>query len=127
MIKTIPTDKPGRILRSDRHPWTYADLQKMPETMDRFEIIDEVLYMSPSAHVRRHQRTVGNLHLRFGNWVAEHDLGEVYIAPADVVAAPGRVVQPDLFFIAREACTSSMPMWRPARRSARAPSRGASA
>lgn len=102
MIKTIPTDKPGRILRSDRHPWTYDDLRKMPETMDRFEIIDEVLYMSPSAHVRRHQDVVGNLYFMFRGWVREHDLGRVYIAPADVVAAPGRVVQPDLFFIAKE-------------------------
>ena len=102
MIKTIPTDKPGRILRSDRHRWTYADLLKMPETMDRFEIIDEVLYMSPSAHVLRHQRAVGHLFLAFGNWVSEHDLGEVFVAPADVVAAPGRVVQPDLFFITKD-------------------------
>ncbi len=102
MIKTIPTDQPGTMLRSDRRRWTYDDLREMPETMDRYEIIDGVLFMSPSAHVRRHQTVVGNLHLAFSNWVLEHALGRVFIAPADVVAAPGRVVQPDLFFIAKE-------------------------
>lgn len=102
MIKTFPTDKPGRIFRSDRRRWTYDDLREMPETMDRYEIIDGVLYMSPSAHVLRHQHTVGKLFLAFGNWVAAHDLGEVFVAPADVVASPGKVVQPDLFFIAQD-------------------------
>ena len=102
MIKSVLADQPGRILRLSRRRWTYDDLCEMPETMDRYEIIGGVLYRSPSAHVLRHQRTVGNLFLVFGNWVKEHDLGEVFVAPADVVASPVKVVQPDLFFIAKD-------------------------
>lgn len=102
MIKTIPTNRPGRILRSDRRRWTYDHLREMPETMDRYEIIDGVLHMSPSAHVRRHQEAVGNLYFMLAGWVRDHDLGKVYTAPADVVAAPGRVVQPDLFFVVKD-------------------------
>ena len=102
MIKSVLADQPGRILRLSQRRWTYDDLREMPETMERYEIIDGVLYMSPSAHVLRHQVTVGNLHFVLSGWVREHDLGKVYLSPADVVISPGRVVQPDLFFIAKD-------------------------
>ena len=102
MIKTVLADQPGHILRLSRRRWTYDHLLKMPETMDRYEIIEGVLYMSPSAHVLRHQRAVGSLFLAFGNWVKGRDLGEVFVAPADVVVSPTRVVQPDLFFITKD-------------------------
>ena len=100
MIKTIPTDEPGTILRSDRGRWTYDDLQQIGETQDRYEIIDGVLYMSPSPHIRRHQSTVGNLYFLLRNWADDNDAGEVFLSPADVVVSPERVVQPDLFFVA---------------------------
>ena len=102
MIKSVLADQPGRILRLSRRRWTYDDLREMPETMERYEIIDGVLYMSPSAHVLRHQRVVSRLNRLLGNWVEEHDLGEVFVAPADVVISPVKVVQPDLFFIAKD-------------------------
>jgi Uma2 family endonuclease len=101
-IKTVPSNRPGKILRSDRKRWTYEDLRRMPESQERNEIIDGVLHMSPSAHVRRHQRVVGNLYALLRPFVEARGLGEVFISPADVVAAPGRVVQPDLFFVAAE-------------------------
>lgn len=100
-IKTLPGGR-APILRSDRERWTYDDLRAMPETHDRYEIIDGVLYTSPSGHVMRHQGAVGNLYLMLANWVQEHDLGRVFVSPADVVASPERVVQPDVFFVAKE-------------------------
>ncbi|QXD16436.1 Uma2 family endonuclease [Rhodocaloribacter litoris] len=101
MIKTIPGAE-GPILRLSRHRWTYADLQAMGETMERYEIIDGVLYMSPSAHVRRHQQVVTHLLFVLKSWVSARNLGEVFTAPADVVVSPERVVQPDVFFITAE-------------------------
>ena len=102
MIKTLTTEKPGKILRLSRKQWTYDDLRRMPESMDRLEIIDGALYMSPSAHVLRHQNAVTNLMLRLGNWAAEHGAGKVFTAPADVVASDIKVVQPDVFFVAAD-------------------------
>ncbi len=98
MIKTLPGGR-APVLRSDRERWTYDDLRAMPETHDRYEIIDGVLYTSPSGHVMRHQGAVGNLHFLLRQWVQEHGLGRVFVSPADVVASPERVVQPDVFFV----------------------------
>ncbi|HET6567019.1 MAG TPA: Uma2 family endonuclease [Rhodothermales bacterium] len=101
MISSIP-GKPGSILRLGRRRWTYDDLREMPESMERMEIIDGELYMSPSAHVMRHQNAVGNLFFAFRSWVEAHDLGKVFVAPADVVLSQDRVVQPDVFFVSKE-------------------------
>lgn len=102
MIKTIPTKEPGTILRSDRKRWTYADLQRMPETQEHLEIIDGVLYMAPSPHANRHQITVGNLFRALADYADETGAGRVYVSPVDVVASPERVVQPDVFFMLKE-------------------------
>ncbi|NBC17308.1 MAG: Uma2 family endonuclease [Bacteroidetes bacterium] len=104
MIKSLPGAdmKTDAIVRLDRRAWTYDDLREMPETMDRYEIIDGTLYMSPSANVWRHQRAAGNLYMMLRHWLDAHDWGEVYFAPADVVMTPDKAVQPDLFVVAKE-------------------------
>ncbi len=103
MIKTIPTKEPGTIFRSDRKRWTYDDLWKVfGETLEHIEIIDGVLYMAPSPHVNRHQRTLFQIARLLDDYVTARDLGRVYLSPADVVASPERVVQPDVFFVAKE-------------------------
>ena len=102
MIKTLTTEKSGKILRLGRKRWTYDDLCRMPESMDRLEIIDGVLYMSPSAHVLRHQNAVSNLLYELTRWAREHGAGKVFTAPADVVASDIKVVQPDVFFVAAD-------------------------
>ncbi len=79
--------------------WTYADLEAMPETTQRIEIIDGDLIMSPSPHAARHQTTVGNIFTLLRAWVRPRKLGRVFIAPADVVLTERRVVQPDVFFV----------------------------
>lgn len=51
--------------------------------------------------LRRHQAILGRLYLAFGNFLAGRpDLGQVYLAPFDVVFSRFDVVQPDLVFIA---------------------------
>lgn len=99
--ETIPArNRTGRILRFDDRHWTYDELDRVVgETMERFEIIDGVLYMSPGAHAINHQRVLGDLFYAMKTWVDAHGLGEVFLAPTDVVLRPDRVVQPDLFFM----------------------------
>jgi Uma2 family endonuclease len=48
-----------------------------------------------------HQRLVGDLHLALAPFVREHGLGEVLLAPFDVILDKERalVVQPDLLFV----------------------------
>jgi Uma2 family endonuclease len=77
---------------------TYDDLLAMPDDGLRHEIIDGVLYVSPSPGTP-HQFTVGKLHQAIANYLDEHPVGEVYLALFDVVFTRHDVVEPDLLFI----------------------------
>jgi Uma2 family endonuclease len=78
---------------------TYQDLLDLPDDGLRREIINGELFVSASPYLR-HQRILGRLHLIFGNHLAEHGGGVVYLAPADVIFSDINVVEPDLVFIA---------------------------
>src|SRR5574341_286720 len=55
--------------------------------------------MTP-APTTRHQRVLGNLYAALRAWVAPRGLGEILLAPVDVLLPSGDVVQPDLQFVA---------------------------
>jgi len=79
---------------------TYDDFLLFPDDGKRHEIIDGVHYVTPSPN-RRHQRLVGRLHLQVARHLEAHPgLGEVFLAPFDVVLSRFDVVEPDLLFIA---------------------------
>jgi Uma2 family endonuclease len=80
---------------------TYADLQDFPDDGNRYEIIDGVLYVSPSPS-EIHQRGSMGLTAQVGPHVLFKRLGRVYTAPFDVKFADGTVVQPDLVFVAND-------------------------
>jgi Uma2 family endonuclease len=82
------------------HAFTYDDLADTPDDGNRYEIINGELLVSPSPSVK-HQRLVGRLFVEFTGFVTANDLGEVFVAPLDVIFSPYNVVQPDLFFLSR--------------------------
>lgn len=49
-----------------------------------------------------HQRTVGGLYLVLAGFAGEHDLGDVLIAPTDVLLSASAFVQPDLLFVRKD-------------------------
>ncbi len=57
--------------------------------------------MTPSP-LSEHQRLVARLFRKLDAFVIEHQLGEVMIAPIDVLLSDEDVVQPDLLFIAED-------------------------
>lgn len=79
--------------------WTYDDWLQLPDDGYRYEVIDGVLYMSPPPRTR-HQRASFRLARKLGNFVEEHRLGEVLMAPIGV-RLPSQPVplQPDVLFI----------------------------
>jgi len=77
---------------------TYEDLRKMPDDGKRYELIDGEVFMSPAPRTR-HQLTVGNTYFALRSFVEEHGLGQVFLAPTDVVFGERTAVQPDLLFI----------------------------
>ncbi len=79
---------------------TYEDYAKTPDDA-RFELIDgELIPMAPSPSVF-HQSSVGVIYRRMFDFVEGRCLGEVFIAPLDVVLTDTDVVQPDVFYVSR--------------------------
>jgi Uma2 family endonuclease len=80
--------------------WTYEDYCRIPADGRRYELHEGELWMAPSP-TTRHQRIVGRIFEELSRYVQEQRLGEVFIAPLDVVLASDTVVQPDLVFVSR--------------------------
>jgi Uma2 family endonuclease len=81
--------------------YTHADLLAMPDDGKRREIIDGELYVSPSS-LTVHQRILLNLAWAFREYLKVHPVGEVLIAPLDVILSEHDVLEPDLLFVTKE-------------------------
>ena len=79
----------------DRH-WTVDDLATLPDDGNRYEILDGELLVTP-APSWRHHRIIGLLYSLILDYLRAHSVGDVVLAPADVVFAPDTSVLPDLF------------------------------
>src|SRR5262245_7328595 len=80
---------------------TYEDYCALPEDGLRYELIDGFLFSEPSPR-RAHQQVAANLLMILRAHAREHNLGEVFIAPFDVILNRRTVVVPDLVFVARD-------------------------
>ncbi len=82
---------------------TYDDYLRLPETVQRYEIIDGEIRMSPSP-TPVHQRILLRLAMKMATYVQERQLGEIFVAPLDLVVSrePLRVRQPDLMFVHKD-------------------------
>jgi Uma2 family endonuclease len=77
---------------------TYDDFVLFPDDGKRHEIIDGEHYVTPSPNTK-HQRVLGHLHLLIGNHLEAHPIGQVFLAPFDVVFSHFDVVEPDLLYM----------------------------
>ena len=80
---------------------TYLDYAALPNDGRRYEIHDGGLSVTP-APGRTHQHVVLRLAAALDAHVSAHDLGEVYVAPFDVILADTTIVQPDVTFVAKD-------------------------
>ena len=80
---------------------TYDDFVLFPDDGKRHELIDGEHYVTPSPTLK-HQKVLGNLHLLIGMWLEEHPIGQIYVAPFDVVFSMFDVVEPDLLYMSNE-------------------------
>lgn len=82
--------------------WTWAEFARLPDQGSRrSEVIDDELYVTP-APTPWHQQAVTRLIEILGPFVREHDLGEVFPGPIDVIFAEGDYLEPDLVFVGRD-------------------------
>jgi len=80
--------------------FTYEDYRNTPEDK-RYELLDGDLVMTPAPGTA-HQRVLRRLIILLGLSVERTGVGEVFVAPFDVVLSDTDVVQPDLLFISNE-------------------------
>jgi len=77
--------------------WTVEEMWALlPDDGNRYEVIDGVLYVTPSP-ADRHQDALGALYARLRPFLERHPVAWVRFAPSDVIFSPGRGVQPDLY------------------------------
>jgi len=83
--------------------WTYDDYARLPNDGWKYEVMRGELYMSP-APSPRHQRTALRLSSEMERFVEQHQMGEIFISPIDVILPRGlgTPVQPDILFIRRD-------------------------
>ena len=74
------------------------DCQLLPEDK-RYEILDGDLCMVSSPNTK-HQRVSKKLLVTLARQVEGRNLGEIFVAPYDVILSDDNIVQPDIFFIA---------------------------
>jgi len=77
---------------------TYDDYVALPDDGNRYEVIEGELCLVPAPNLK-HQRVLLKLALQLGNFVETHKIGQIYVAPVDVVLSKINVVQPDLLFV----------------------------
>lgn len=79
---------------------TYDDYLALPDDGNRYEIIGGELLISPSP-ITIHQRILLKLSSLLNEYIDKNNLGEIFIAPFDVVLSMTDVVQPDILFISK--------------------------
>lgn len=78
----------------ETRPWTRADLDRLPDDDNRYEVLDGELFVTP-APSDGHQDVVYRLNEVLAPFVAAHGLGRVQF-PRGVVVVDGSQVEPDL-------------------------------
>ena len=78
--------------------YTYEDYCQLPDDK-RYELIDGEFYEMAPAPVPDHQRILLKLARQLADWVDQHGIGEVLVAPLDVVFSENDTFQPDIVFV----------------------------
>jgi len=78
--------------------WTVEMVRALPDDGNRYEVVGGELFVTP-APSWTHQQAVLELALLLTPYVRAHAIGEVYIAPAEVMFGPRDMVEPDLFVV----------------------------
>lgn len=78
---------------------SYEDYALIPDDGRRHEVLDGLHVMSPAPRTR-HQRLVLDLAADLRHHARRHGLGQVFVAPFDVLLSDHDIVQPDVLFVA---------------------------
>jgi len=79
---------------------TYDDLLRIPPDRNRYELVEGELFVSAAPNTE-HRLKIGGLFAQLWYFVREHDLGQLLVAPCDVVLDPSIVLEPDIVFVSK--------------------------
>ena len=84
------------------HKLTYEKWLNLPETKQRYEIVDGVICMPPSP-TAGHQRIQQRINVPLTMFVGDRGIGEVLTAPLDILVQrePLRTRQPDILYLSK--------------------------
>ena len=85
----------GAMLPVRPHYVTEAEFLQLPESVDKIELIDGEVFVSP-APTPRHQNVQGRLYARLLDWADARPPAVVLAAPTDVRFQADRILQPDV-------------------------------
>ena len=79
---------------------TFEEWQNLPETKERYDIVDGVMYMAPGA-TYLHQLIQQQINLKLASFILSRELGQVLTAPLDILIQrdPLRTRQPDILYL----------------------------
>jgi Uma2 family endonuclease len=77
---------------------TIEEFWSLPEAVLPVEYVNGEIIMAPTPTVL-HQKLIAEIGFALRTFVKERALGEVFLAPLDVVLPTGEVVQPDIFLL----------------------------
>lgn len=85
---------------TDRIRWTSADLELLPESSNRYEIIDGELLVTRAPHWS-HQNAIVNTAAELRDWSIATGLGKTVPAPGVIFSDTDNVI-PDVVWISKE-------------------------
>ena len=79
---------------------TFEQWSHLPETKQRYEIVDGVMYMPPPP-TWNHQRIQQRINMALSRFIETRGIGEVTAAPVDILVRrdPLRTRQPDILYL----------------------------
>lgn len=100
---TYPTVKTSQ---TDRPRWTTSDLDLLPDSDRRYEIIDGELLVTRAPHWR-HQKACTRMSTALDRWSQTTGLGETVQAPSVLFSEADNVI-PDVVWMSRDRLASSL-------------------
>jgi Uma2 family endonuclease len=91
------------------HRWTSADLERLPDDGNRYEVLDGELFVTPQAEFR-HQWIAQNLARQLSEYCERHSLADV-VGPGAVKWAKNEL-QPDIEVIPGRYDGTGRPQWQ---------------
>ena len=86
--------------------WTVDDLESLPDSSDRFEIIDGDLHVTRAPHWK-HQDVAGEVYAELLAWSKRTKLGKPVLTPGGIFS-PTNAVIPDLIWASNERLETSI-------------------